>query len=121
LESHVKALGVLCILVGGFGGLAAIFYFELFAGPAASSSYGPLIGYIVNGWMLLLLILTIPCVALGIGLVNFRPWTRPIGTIVAILELLNFPIGTALGIYALCILMSAEADQLFTPRFKHPR
>ena len=118
MDSHVKTLGLACILVGGFGGLAAIIYFGLFAGPASSAAYGPVIGYLVTGWMLLMLILMIPCVALGVGLLNLRPWTRSIGTIIAILELLNFPIGTALGIYALWILMSPEADQLFTPRFK---
>jgi hypothetical protein len=118
LDSHVKTLGLACILVGGFGGLAAIIYFGLFAGPASSAAYGPVIGYLVTGWMLLMLILMIPCIALGVGLLNFRPWTRSIGTIIAILELLNFPIGTALGVYALWILMSPEADQLFTPRFK---
>jgi hypothetical protein len=32
--------------------------------------------YIVTGWMLLLLIMIIPCLALGVGLLNFRPWTR---------------------------------------------
>jgi hypothetical protein len=103
------------MLLGGVGGLAGIVFFVFFAGPTA---YGPVIDYIVTGWMLLMLILTIPCIALGIGLLNFRPWTRPMGTIIAILELLNFPIGTALGIYALWILMSPETDQLFTPRFK---
>jgi hypothetical protein len=103
------------MLLGGVGGLAGIVFFVFFAGPTA---YGPVIDYIVTGWMLLMLILTIPCIALGIGLLNFRPWTRPLGTIIAILELLNFPIGTALGIYALWILMSPETDQLFTPRFK---
>lgn len=115
MESHVKILAILCILMGGFGGLASLAFFGFFSSPTA---YGPVIGYVVTGWMLLMLILTIPCIALGIGLLNFRPWTRPLGTIIAILELLNLPIGTALGIYALWILMSPEADQLFTPRFK---
>jgi hypothetical protein len=60
----------------------------------------------------------IPAIALGIGLLNLRPWALSIGTIIAILELLNFPIGTALGIYALWVLMSPEADPLFNPRFQ---
>ena len=118
MDSHVKYLGLLCILAGGLGGLAGLLYFGLFAGPSATAAYGPVISYIASGWMLLLLILTIPCIALGIGLLKLRPWTRTIGTIIAILELLNFPIGTALGVYALWVLMSPEADRVFTPRFK---
>ncbi len=115
MDSHVKTLGVLCILIGALGGLAAIAFFGFFAGPTA---YGPLIGYLVTGWMILLLILMLPCIALGAGLLKLRPWTRSLGAIIAILELLNFPIGTAFGVYALWVLMSPEADQLFTPRFK---
>jgi hypothetical protein len=105
----------LCILVGAFGGLAGIMYFGFFAGPTA---YGPVIGYIVTGWMILLLVLMLPCIALGVGLLKLRPWTRSLGAIIAILELLNFPIGTVFGVYALWVLMSPEADRLFSPRFK---
>ena len=115
MDSHVKTLGLLCILVGALGGLAGITYFGFFAGLTA---YGPVIGYIVTGWMILLLALMLPCIALGVGLLKFRPWTRSLGAIIAILEFLNFPIGTAFGVYALWVLMSPEADRLFNPRFK---
>ena len=60
MESHVKFLGLMHILVGGFGGLSSIIFFGLFAGPATASAYGPLIGYTVTGWMMLLLILMLP-------------------------------------------------------------
>ena len=105
------------ILVGGFGGLGSIMFFGLFAGPATTSAYGPLIGYTITGWMALLLILMLPTIALGVGLLNYRPWARSIGTVIAIIELLNFPLGTVLGIYALWVLLSPETDSLFSPRF----
>lgn len=106
------------ILVGGFGGLASIIFFGLFAGAATAAAYGPLIGYTLTGWMALLLILMLPTIALGVGLLNYRPWARSIGTVIAIVELLNFPLGTVLGVYALWVLMSAETDPLFSPRFQ---
>jgi hypothetical protein len=117
LESHVKVLGLLNILVGGFGGLAATIFFLLFAGPSAAAAYGPLVGFAVTGWMLLMLLLTVPAIVLGIGLLNLRPWARSIGTVIAILEILNFPLGTLIGIYALWVLLSPETDPLFSPRF----
>lgn len=116
MESHVKFLGLMHILVGAFGGLASFVFFGLFAGPATVAAYGPLISYTITGWMALLLILMIPTIALGIGLLNYRPWARSIGTVIAILELLNFPIGTVLGVYALWVLLSPETDPLFSPR-----
>jgi hypothetical protein len=118
LDSHVKTLGLLCILVGALGGLAGIIYFGVSAGADAIAAYGPVLSYLVTGWMILLLVLMLPCIALGVGLLKFRPWTRSLGAIIAILELLNFPIGTVFGVYALWVLLSPEADQLFTPRFK---
>lgn len=118
METHVKFLGLLNILVGGFGGLAASVFFLLFAGATTVSTYGPLIAFVVTGWMWLMLVLTIPAIVLGIGLLNFRPWTRSIGTVIAILEILNFPLGTVTGLYGLWVLMSPEADPLFSRRFR---
>lgn len=106
------------ILVGGFGGLASLLFFGLFAGPAMAAAYGPLIGYTITGWMGLLLVLALPTIALGIGLLKYRPWARSTGTVISIIELLNFPIGTVLGIYALWVLLSPETDPLFSPRFQ---
>ncbi len=118
MENHIKVLGLLFILAGGFGGIASLVFFLLFAGPASVSAYGPLIGFMVIGWMWLLLILAIPAIVLGYGLLYMRPWARSFGTVIAILELMNFPIGTGIGIYALWVLMSADTDPLFSPRFR---
>ena len=118
MENHVKVLGLSFILAGGFGGIASLMFFLLFAGPASVSAYGPLIGFMVTGWMWLLLILAVPAIVLGIGLLYMRPWSRPIGTVIAILELMNFPIGTIIGTYALWVLMSEDTDPLFSPRFR---
>jgi hypothetical protein len=117
LENHVRLLGVLNILLGGWGGLAAITYFGMVAGPAAVAAFGPLAGYLITGLMLLLLVLTLPMIVVGFGLLRHRPWARPMGTVMAILEILSFPLGSALGIYALWVLMSPETDRLFSPRF----
>jgi hypothetical protein len=118
LDNHVKVLGLLFILAGGFGGIASLVFFLLFAGPASVSSYGPLIGFMITGWMWLLLILAVPAIVLGVGLLYMRPWSRSFGTVIAILELMNFPIGTVIGIYALWVLLSADTDPLFSPRFR---
>lgn len=118
MEAHVKVLGLLYILAGGFGGLASFVFFLFMDGPASAAAYGPISGYMITGWMVLMLLLAIPSIAVGIGLMRFQRWARALATIIAILQLLNFPLGTALGIYALWILLSAEADPLFSPRFR---
>jgi hypothetical protein len=40
----------------------------------------------------------------GYGLLNRRPWGRVVAIIAAILALIKFPFGTALGIYTLWVL-----------------
>ena len=121
METHVKILGLLYILAGGFGGLVSLIFFLLMAGPSNAASYGPVSGYMVTGWMVLMLVVALPSIVVGIGLLSFQRWSRVSATIIAIFELLNFPIGTAMGVYALWVLMSAETDPLFNPRFKEVR
>jgi len=105
VETHVKILGLLYILAGAFGGIAALVFFLLMAGPTNAAAYGPISGYMVSGWMLLMLVVAVPSIVIGIGLLNLQRWARAGGTVIAIFELLNFPVGTALGVYALCVLL----------------
>ncbi len=47
----------------------------------------------------------------GWGLLNRESWARILALIVGFLALLNFPLGTALGIYTLWVLLPAQSDQ----------
>ena len=51
--------------------------------------------------------------AAGIGLLKFKGWARILAIIVAIFNVLLFPIGTALAIYTLVIMFNKEAEALF--------
>jgi hypothetical protein len=55
-----------------------------------------------------LVILSLPGIIAGIGLLKFRPWARILGIIIGALHLLSFPFGTALGVYALVVLLNNE-------------
>jgi hypothetical protein len=57
--------------------------------------------------------LTIACVAgvaAGSGLLDRRPWARGLALVLGCLALIDFPFGTALGIYTLWVLFSPGAD-----------
>jgi hypothetical protein len=47
----------------------------------------------------------------GWGLIERQPWARILCIILAFLALLRFPLGTALGIYTLWVLLPAPAGQ----------
>jgi len=49
----------------------------------------------------------------GYGLLKCRSWARILAIILAILNLILFPIGTALGIYTLVIMFNEETKALF--------
>jgi hypothetical protein len=46
----------------------------------------------------------------GWGLLNREPWARILTLVLGFVALLQVPIGTALGIYTLWVLLPAEAD-----------
>jgi hypothetical protein len=122
MAQHVKILGVLHILLGGLGVLAAIAALLIFGSASAliaanHSSDGltaiPFLGVIGGFVFILVMTLSLPGLIIGIGLMQFRPWARMGGIILSAFDLLGFPFHTALGIYGLWVLLSRETEQMF--------
>jgi hypothetical protein len=44
---------------------------------------------------------------------NYKPWARVLGLVLAVINLFNIPFGTALGIYALWVLLNKDTERLF--------
>ena len=47
----------------------------------------------------------------GWGLLNYRPWARMLAMILGIIALIHVPLGTALGIYTLWVLLPSESER----------
>ncbi len=72
---------------------------------------------IVGTWTALFLtVLALPGLIAGIGLLKRQMWGRVLAIIVAFFGLLNFPIGTAISIYALFVLLQNAAAEYFAPQ-----
>ena len=69
------------------------------------SSVGSIVGSI-------LLIVAMPAIVAGIGILYRKAWSRIVALIVCALKLFNIPFGTALGIYGFWILMQDETIEL---------
>ncbi|GAB1454285.1 hypothetical protein MASR2M47_43410 [Draconibacterium sp.] len=63
--------------------------------------------------MVVLLILSIPGIIAGIGLLKRKEWARILTLILSVLSLVNFPIGTALGIYSIWAMVQPEIIEQF--------
>ncbi|MBL8174233.1 MAG: hypothetical protein JNK48_06165 [Bryobacterales bacterium] len=124
MQAHVKIVAILHIVFGALGLLAGLFIMVLFGGIAGLvGAFGngaesliaiPILGGIGAVILILLLALSLPGLIAGIGLLRFRNWARILTIVLSALNLLNFPFGTALGVYGLWVLLSADTQRLFT-------
>ena len=122
MVEHVRIAAILRIVYSGLGLLAAAIVFLVFGGlavlaavadPSSAHQSVPVLT-VIGVWIAVIVgILGLPGVIVGWGMLHFRPWARILGIIFAILDLPTFPVGTALGIYTLWVLMNPEVAEMF--------
>ena len=120
MDQHVKIVAILNIVMGALGVLIALGLLLFFGGLAGiarvddADPAGPLALGLVGGFVFLLIfIFSVPCIIAGYGLLHFRPWAQTLTIVMSILNLLSVPIGTALGIYSLWVLLNKDTKPLF--------
>jgi hypothetical protein len=116
LKMHLQILGWLLIVAHGFFLLVAACIFVLMVGigtAAENSTVAALASIVGAGVATFIGLLAIPGVVAGAGLLAKKPWSRLLTLIVSGLGLINFPIGTALGVYALWLLLPETAAEFF--------
>ena len=117
-EQHNQTLGTLYFVYGavhgltllGLLGLVLIFKFASVAGDLISGSL-MIIGTMVL--VLLMLMVGILPLIVGVGFRKQRSWVKPFATMLAVVSLVNIPVGTALGIYTMRFFRSAAGVQLY--------
>ena len=123
MQQHVKILAILHIVFGGLGLLAAMIILAVFGGVAGIVHMsdttpdgvlgGAIVGLIGAVIMGVVLVISLPGLIAGIGLLSFQPWARILTIVLSVIELPGFPFHTALGIYGLWVLLSNEGAALF--------
>ena len=126
MEGHVKALGILHIAFGVLGVMGALVVLLIFGGAAAvvgmtaperdAEIAVPIIGIAGGAIAFLVFVVSVPGIVVGVGLYGLRPWARVLGIIISALDILQVPIGTAIGIYGLWVLLHNQTEPLFRPR-----
>ncbi len=59
------------------------------------------------------LVMAAPIAVAGRGILRWRPWAKTLGMLVAAVNMLLFPIGTGVGVYALWVLTDEATEFLF--------
>lgn len=118
LDKHINILGWLYIAGGVLflilGILSVIFFGGIGLVAAADDpSALPILGIIGIIGAVVMTIIGLPSLIAGYGLLKGTSWARVLTMILAVINLFNFPIGTALGVYSLAVLMDDRAPAYF--------
>ena len=116
MKQHVTVVGALHIGFGALGMLIALIVFlavvggGLLSGDEDAIAITSVVGTVIAFFFALL---SIPGIIGGIGMLKYQPWARILVMILAVFNLVNIPIGTAVGVYTIWVLMQEETEQLF--------
>lgn len=119
MDAHVKALGVLYILyniiglIGSVGLLLALTAVGNFLANliGAAPDTQQLIRGLIGSLGVVMVLESLAGLFAGFGLLEYQSWARPLTIILSLINLLHFPLGTALGLYGLWVLISAEGER----------
>ena len=113
LDKHLKILGILWIirsLLRLIPGMFLFFFKNFISGfihGPARWFFLPFAGFIGA----LIVVTSLLGLAAGIGLLNRRAWARGLAIVLGVIAMIDFPFGTALGVYTLWVLMPNECEQ----------
>jgi hypothetical protein len=128
VRDHIKILGVLNIIMGSLTaliGVVALLAMGSIAGVIAASLASADPGDFRNGAAAVPIVATIgvavaifffalglPSIIGGWGLMHFRPWSRILMIVISAFHLFHVPLGTALGVYGLWVLLNTESQRI---------
>jgi hypothetical protein len=116
METNVKVLGWLYIVLGILGMAAGLFTLMILLGAGllaydrTAITVLSIVGVFIAAVMTLV---SAPGIVVGIGLLKFQPWSRVLALVLGFLNLPAFPLGTILGIYTFASLLNTDAEAAF--------
>ena len=117
VDRHIKILAILFIAMGVISTLVSLVCLVLvlvglvFEGDPKAFM---IVGDMWTVYATLVMSISIPGIIVGYGLLKRYHWARIGSIIFAVLSLADIPVGTAIGIYALWVLLKPETVLLFS-------
>lgn len=113
IAGHIRLLGIFWVAISAFRLIPGLVLMSLFR-----HGWGflpPEVPFFVHGLLrgvgtLLVLGALLGLVA-GAGLLQRQPWARVLAIVLAFINLVDMPLGTALGIYTLWVLLPAKSEE----------
>jgi hypothetical protein len=116
MEKHINIVAALQIGFSIFGIIiGAIIYLILylvgnFSGDIDAQN---VLTIIANVLIIFFAVISLPGIIAGIGLFKRKEWARILTLIISVLNLFNFPLGTAVGVYSIWALVQPEIVEQF--------
>ena len=113
VEGHVRMLGIFWLAYSSFRLLGGWFFSTFFAhwGGFWNPHIPLFLPGLLRGIGMLLMASGVLGIVAGWGLMDRQPWARVLAIVLGFFVLLNFGIGTVLGIYTLWVLLPADSAQ----------
>jgi len=111
MEKHINVVAALQIGLSIFNLLIALLIFTIFKliiGFVDDHNGEMILSIIANAIAILFIVLSIPGILAGLGLYKRQEWARILTLVISVIEVFNFPFGTAIGIYSIWALIQPE-------------
>jgi len=118
LQVHVPIVGWLLIFTNGLLLLTGLCVAVLMYGIGFSVNDRdalPILLIFGTAMVVFFGVLSLPGLLAGFGLLARQAWARVLAIVVAFLGLLNIPLGTLIGLYAIWVLLQDAANDYFAP------
>ena len=124
MEVHVRILGWLLVGSGVLMGMLStmvllagrILEFVDFGFSGVDLDFGVFLTSIISLVAISMVVVAGLTAAAGVGLLYYHTWGRVVAIVAAVLMLFKFPVGTAIGVYAFWVLLSAEGREHYRIR-----
>jgi hypothetical protein len=112
MEKHINIVAALQIGLSIFNLLIALLIFtvlKLIVGFVDDQNSEFVLSIIANAIAVIFIVVSIPGLLAGFGLYKRQEWARILTMIISVIEIFNFPFGTAIGIYSIWALIQPES------------
>lgn len=115
-QTHVTILAWINIgfsVLISFIGIFGFFFLSGLGALVDDPEAAPMVAFVGFAGAGFLILLSLPGYFAGYGLLQRRRWGRFLAIVVAVIDLFEIPIGTAVGAYGLWVLTAEEAGAYF--------
>lgn len=111
MGKHINTIAILHVGLSIISLIIALLIFTVFKvimGFVDDQGANIILSIIANVLAVIFIILSLPGILAGIGLYRRQEWARIVILVLSVFHLVNFPIGTAIGIYSIWALVQPE-------------